>query len=458
MKIIIAGGGDIGRSIAERLIQEGHDITIIEKETHLINRLQQELDALIIEGQAESLQTLLDAGIKEADMLLAVTRDDNVNILISQMARKINKAIKIISKITNSSQYFSPGILNITDFGIDKVIDPVFLTIDKIRTVIEYPNALEMNLYEGNKLNLVGIPVKRDFPYRNQSLAEINQKFSLFHNVRVVAISRGNELLIPTGKDILKFEDKVYLIGMARHLKSVFFSVFENHSSIRDIIISGGSELGVVLAKSLTRQGKKVILIEPDMEICRRISNHLQGVHIYQGSSTDQSIIRELDLNNACFIAASKDDEYNIIASVSAKRSGALKTVTIIRNSTLVPIVTSMSDLDSVFSPNVLTVGEILTISQSSNVLSVKPFSQIQAESIEISLSEQIKWLDRPISEINFPEGMIIGALIRNRKIQIPTGKTRFQAGDRLILFLLPGSTKKVLRFFEKSGPGKPVK
>ncbi|MCK5267193.1 MAG: Trk system potassium transporter TrkA [Spirochaetes bacterium] len=450
MNIIIAGGGDIGKSITDKLVSEGLNLTLIEKQANITKKLQNDVDAIVIPGNAEDVQILKSAKIRTAKLLIAVTRDDNVNLVISLMAKKLNPEITIITKITNSHAYFEEGLASKDDFGIDHMIDPLYLTIDKIEKVIANPNANEMVDYAGEKIQMVGVRVDSQFIYLGQSLAEIGKKSEVFKNLRIVAIYRNDKIIIPTGGDRIFEDDKIYFFGLEEHVDKCVKNYFSFIQSLKNIIIAGGNELGIGLAKKLIAAGKKVTIIDNDTEICRDIADSIKHIHVMHGSSNDDTVLGELNLHESCFIAVTKEDEFNIIASVKAKRAGSIKAITIIRNSTLVPIVASMSAIDSVFSPNRLAVGDILAYCRKGHIISVTPFSQINAESIKISIAEKSPFLEKPFQKIRFPEGMIVGVIIRNEQTIIPSGDTCFAADDVVIIFLLHSAIKKVQKFFNK--------
>lgn len=455
MHIIIAGGGDIGKTIAGKLISEGHDIVILEKDPALVAKLQSEFDAMVIAGQSEDVSVLLRANVKTALLMISVTHDDNVNILVSLMAKTLNPNITTFTKITNSHLYFTKNLITKKNFLIDKFIDPLYLCVDKIMTVIQYPNAIEMISYEKDRIHLLGIRADNEHRYEGMTVSEISKRMPQFKKVRIVAIYRNNEMIIPEGYTRILASDKMYFIGKIHDVKSVAEQFSKPIPALKKFIIVGGGDLGFNLAQHLIMINKDVTIIESDADRCNNLADKLDRAHIINGSMNDSVIMSELDLKEACFIAVTKDDEYNIISSASAKRNGAMKAICIIRNSNLFPIVTSMPAIDSVFSPNILTVGEILGFCRTESVISVSPFSQINAETIEVSVAPKLPIINKPFRTVKFPSGIVIGAIIRGNDILIPSGDSHFEAGDKAIIFLLHSSVKQVQAFFKTKRVGK---
>lgn len=450
MRVIIAGGGNTGKTIATKLINEGHDITIIEKISSFTKKLQHELDALVIKGQAETIPILLEANVKKSVLLIAVTRDDNVNIVISTLAKKLNPNITVMAQITHADQYFKPPHIRPQTFGIDYYIDPLALTVEKILTVIQFHNVLEMLHYEQNRVSLVGVRIDERFAMLDKSIQSIRQDLAIFRNILIIAIYRNDQVIIPDGDETIRERDKVFFIGNSQETQSIIKTYFRYHSKIENVVITGGSDIAVSLAARLLKQKKSVTIIEGDKETCNYISETLEKVHVLHGSGNDESILAEVDMKKACFVAASRDDEYNIIASVSAKRIGAVKAISVIRNNNLVPIVNSMPAIDSVFSPSILSIGRILSFCRIDNIISVTQFSQINAESIEVSIDGRLPIIDKTIGEIEFPQDMKIGVIVRGSEIIIPSGETVIRRGDRAIIFLFPDSIHKVQKMFSK--------
>ncbi|MBP7552976.1 MAG: Trk system potassium transporter TrkA [Spirochaetes bacterium] len=450
MNVIIVGGGNVGVTIARKLISENHDVTVIDNNHKVLKSLRMELDALILEGDGNTVDILKKAGIKKASLYLAVTNNDNINIISCIMAKKLNPDVITVSKIQNAYSYFNNDSLKHEDFSIDMMIDPKNLSIEKIMTLIEYSEAIEIVNYENGVVQLVGVKIDEDFKYLNQPLKLIGETDEIFKTVRIVALYRNEILTIPKGDDLLLKNDKIYIIGKIGNIQKIMKTHFDQKSGYKNVVILGGSQIGKELAEKLAEKGKIVTIIEEDVKRCEELSKELNKISIINGYGTDESVLNEVRVDKSCFVCLTPDDEYNMISAVSAKSYLASKTICMIHNIALFKFINKMTAIDAVFSPNILTVGEILAYCRKGNITSVSTFSEINAETIDLTISEKLNILNTPLKNIKFPDGMIIGVIIRNDDIFIPTGDDEIIINDKLILFLLPAAVPEVEKFFSR--------
>ena len=451
MNIVIIGGGDIGITIAKKLISEKHNVTIIENDEKQIKFLQSNLDALIIHGNGVSLAKLKEANIKNSSLFIAVTNNDTINIVACSLVKRIcKKKMIIVSKLENSFFYFDDDIITPLNFGIDMMIDKNKLSIEKILTLIEHPKAIEIVNYSGRQSQLIGLRISKDFKYNGKSLKEIGDNDETLKNVRIVAINRNNEIIIPQGTDIIIPKDEIYMIGRTDLMQKVMKDYFAPKQKLKNIIIIGGTNLGKELSKILIKQGKIVTIIESNSHYCEELSKELKGVNIINGLGTDLIALNEVEIKKSCFICVSRDDEYNMITAAFAKKHNASKAICLINNIELVPITKNMPLIDAVFSPNLIAAAEILRFCRKGNIISITTFSEINAETIGFLVSYKISILDKPLKDVKLPHGIIIGVIIRGKKVIIPTGNDMIKINDKVILFVLPTATKEVEKIFSK--------
>ena len=421
MNIVIVGGGNVGITIAKKLISENHNITIIDNNKHVLKYLKKDLDALSIEGDAVNIEILKKVDIKKAALFLAVTNDDNTNILSCIIAKKINQSLITVARIKNAYFYFNDNILSYEDFSINMMIDPKLLSINKILTLIENNGAIEIVKYADNKVQLVGLKIDEDFEHLGVPLKDIGNIDEDFNKVRIVAIYRNEKIIIPKGNNKLLTNDKTYIIGKVVVIQKIMKKYFDDRIKLKNIVIVGGNQLSKELSGKLQEQGKNVTIIEEDIKKCEELSRETNKIKIINGSGTDESILNEVQVEKSCFICVTNDDEYNMISAVSAKNYNASKTICMIHNIALLKMVNAMASIDAVFSPNILTVGEILSYCRSGNISSVSTFSEINAETIDLTITEKIPILDIPLKNVSFPICMIIVFLIRGYVVIVPT-------------------------------------
>lgn len=451
MNIIIAGGGDIGVKIAQKLIYEGYDITLIEKDGSLIRPLKNKLDAMIIQGDATKTDTLIEADIQNAGLFIVVTNSDSDNLVACTLARKCGKKdLSIACKIDNYQHFFVQGKVTPGDFGINTAVAPSELAIKKVIELIQNPNIFEVANYAGNVAQMVGVKVGKDFRYSSIPIFEVAMKDSMLTKVRLVAIQREGNIIIPRGDNKVYPNDKLYFVGKTDIVKKTVERYFATNSTFENIIIIGGNRRSVWLAEILVKLKKTVTIIEEDKKVCENMSSKLRHVMVINGSATDRFLLEELNVKGSCVVNMSTDDEYNLLSAFIAKKYGAAKTICMIKNSSIVNVVNNLAPIDTVFSPHALIVGEILKRSRKNDLFSVSPFTEIDADTIGIDIKEKLPILNMPIKDIPMPEETIIGVIIRGKDVIIPTGDDIIKLGDRIIVFLLPEAISEVEKMFSR--------
>lgn len=449
MKIVIAGGGDVGVKIAEKLIYENHNVTILEKDPQLIKILQSKLDAMVILGDATNINTLIKANILSAEFFIAVTNSDSDNLIACSLVKKCCKNnISVTCKIDSYYQYFNEEYISPKDFGIETIIKQLEITVSKIMELIKNPSIFEIMNYADNMAQLVGVKVKRNFEYKGIPISEISIKDSLFSKVRLVAIQREGKVIVPKGQDVIHPRDKLYLVGKTNIVKNIVEKHFFNPMNLKNIIIAGGTKHAIELSKALNKSGKNITIIEEDKFRCKKLSFLLDSVLIMNGSATDSHLMDEIAVEDSCVISMSNNDEYNILSAFTTKKYGASKTMCLVKNSSIVTLINNLDPIDTVVSPHSLTIGDILKHTRKTDLFSVSPFTEIDAEIVGINITQNLPILNIPIKDINPPKKSIIGVIIRKNNVIIPTGDDIIKLGDKVIIFLLPEAISEVDKMF----------
>ncbi|MFA6618502.1 MAG: Trk system potassium transporter TrkA [Candidatus Neomarinimicrobiota bacterium] len=447
MNIIIVGGGELGSIVAGQLISENHSVTVIEKLEKQAKYLNESIDALIINGDGNNVRFLKQANIERADLFLALSNNDNVNIISCGLVKKLSKATTI-AKVENYSHYFPSSPNFPEDFGIDKTVATKQLSINKLVDLISEPDAIDHINFIHENVKIIGLEITEQFSETNVKIKDITQGNAIWENVRIIAIKKNNAVLIPGGNDVLSVGDKVYIIGKSENLKEVIERYFSLHVKIKSVIIIGGNLIGQEFAKRMANEGRTVCIIEEDEKICQRLTEELDNVLVINGSGLNQAVLSDLDMENAFVACVTQKDEQNIISAVMAKRNGAYKAVCNISNIAISSIINQVKDIDSVFSTESLAFGEIIKYCRKGDILSVIPIPYIDAETIKIKISNKIALLDKALCSIKFPPGMIVGAILRDDEVIIPHGDDEIKMDDILIVFVLPQSKKQVEKLF----------
>ena len=450
MNILIVGGGEVGYIIAERLIFENHNVTIIEKDEDRVTLLNNELDAFVLHGSGIYIKRLKQAGIEKTDLFLALTNDDNKNIISCSLAKKLGNNITTIAKVENYIYYFSDDKIKPSDYGIDEVVASTRLSIDKLQDLIKEPDAIENMYFYNDRIQIIGVNIPRDFSLSGMTLRQIATEHPEWQRSKIIAIKHGDGVLIPTGNDTIQPGDKLYIIGTNEILRAVLSKYFTSDKKIKDIVIFGGNRIGKEFAQSEAAKGRTVTIFDDDIKVCKKLSEELDNILVIHASGTNQKALEEIDMKNSCVVCVTNDDEYNIISAVLAKENGAIKAICNIRNISVGKIVNQISDIDSVFSPEELTLAEVLKYCRKGNILSITHMPNLNAETIKVQITENIPIVDKPLKDVNFPEGMIIGALVRDEKIIIPSGNDEIKLNDLVIAFVLPMAIAQAENIFAK--------
>lgn len=448
MRIIIVGGGNIGSNIARYLIGENHQITLIEKKRATVTKVENQLDAMVICDDATDIHTLDQAGVSHADLLISVTDQDNVNILSAILAKRLNPEIQCIVKVKYYSAIFDDDRIHPSDLNLDYIINPNDLVVEKIISLMDYPEATEIIGLYGGLVQLVGFVATKNYPFLGEKLFEVAKHDPVFHEIRVSAIERAGKLIIPTGTNMILENDRVFCIAKTPHIQHLMRKYIQKGPPIRNLIICSEPQIVPDLVERVRATHRKVTIIEEDKVLCARYSHQLDGVVVINGTATDASVFRELNTVGSCFVSITDRDEFNIVSCATAKNRGISKVMCSIRDMALVKLINSITSIDSVFSSNVIAAGEILKHTRGGHINSLTYFSGVPAEIVEITIAEKIPSLGRKLRDVKTPKGMIVASILRGDEIIIPTGKDEILLNDRVICFLLPGSVSAADEYF----------
>lgn len=321
MRIIIIGAGKVGFSLAQMLSYENHDVVVIEKKPLRQKIVEENLDVQTILGSGASTSVLEEAGVAEADLLIAVTEIDELNMISCLIAKQYGVK-KTVARIRNPEYLENTKFSPTTSIGIDLVINPERVTAKMISKLIHVPEAINVEYYADGKVQLLELYIKKDSPVVNKSLIEINfPKPNL-----IVAILRDEKMIIPRGSDVLKPGDLIFVIAETKNMLAVEKVLGEKRTKVENVIILGGGRIGYYLAKILEKKPVSVKVIDKDLEVCRKISSELNDTLVLHGDGTDISLLEEEDTGKAdMFIAVTNDDKVNLLVSLLAKHLGAKK-------------------------------------------------------------------------------------------------------------------------------------
>ncbi|EFK06091.1 putative potassium transporter peripheral membrane component [delta proteobacterium NaphS2] len=434
LKVIIVGAGEVGFHIAQRLSEENQDVVLIDKEPEQIKRVSDNLDVQAFLGSGTSPRILKDTGVGEANMLLATTDSDEVNLISCVIAKNLNPHMIKVARLRNEEYIKEITLLDKDHLGIDHVINPQSEMVRSIQRLMEIPGASEVIDFVEGRVKLIGVMVEEKSPFANRKLHSFTKAEG---QILVGAILRKNQVIIPHGNDSILAGDLVYLVARNRELDKTLSLFGIKEESLRRIIIIGAGQTGQALAREMDRAKISAKIIEKDEAICAQLSADLDQVIVINGDGTHKELLDEENIGSADFVVAiTGDEESNILISLMAKGLGTRKTVTRVSKLSYLPLMSAIG-IDTVVSPRLAAVRAILQYIRPGKILSVAPLKGEHAEAIEAEALETSDIVNKPLHKVKMPKGAIVGAIFRKNEIIIPRGDTMIMPGDRLIIFAL---------------------
>jgi trk system potassium uptake protein TrkA len=448
MKIIILGAGQVGRSVANALVSEANDITVVDQNQQLLIELQNRLDLGTVRGHAGHPDVLRRAGAEDADMILAVTNSDETNMVACQVAYTVFHTPTKIARVRAQGYLDYPRLFEQPAVPVDVLISPEQVVTDYILKLIEYPGALQVLDFANGRVRLVAVKAFHGGPLVGNVLSTL---YDHMPNVdaRVAAIYREGEVIQPQGDTEIKAEDEVFFIAAAENIRSVMSELQKLEKPYKRLIVAGGGNIGRRLASALEHK-YRVKLIETNQVRAREIAERLDMTIVLHGDAADEDLLLEENIENTdVFCAVTNDDEANILSAMLAKRLGAARVMSLINRPAYVDLVQSGA-IDIAISPQQATIGTLLTHVRRGDVVQVHSLRRGAAEAIEaVAHGDQSssKVVGRAIEEIKLPKGATIGAVVRGDNVLIAHHDTMIESDDHVILFLVD---KRKIREVEK--------
>lgn len=432
MKITIIGAGKVGTEIAHKLSEEGHDIIVIDRDESQLGKISETLDVLTVKGNGSSSQLLKDIGVSDSDLLVAVTDSDEMNMISCMTAKRVGVA-KTIARIRDPD-YVRDLIISKEDLGIDLVINPDYAASMEIARLLTLKLAVRTEHFANGRVQLAELAVEdANTQFVNKRIQEIDLPASCL----IVGISRKGEMIIPGGKDCIKPNDILYMLGNAESINKVCARFKRKRQRVSSVMILGGGRAGLYLAEKLIRNGIKVKIIEQNLARCHELANRLSDALIIKGDGTDVDLLKREGIHETDgFVAVTGFDEENLLMALLAKQLGAKRVIAKVSRPSYAPLVERLG-VDAAISPRLITIGEIMRFIRGGRLLSLVLLLNEQAEVIEMIVQPGSRIAGRPLRSSGLPKGVIIGAISRGDKIIIPKGDEVIQDEDRLVVFAL---------------------
>lgn len=440
MKIVIIGIGKVGFALASSLSSEDHDVTIIDNNPKVIEKVENALDVLPIKGNAFSTSTLLEAGCDKADLLITVTDKDEINMLCCLTAKKLG--IKRTAARIRDPQYARELLLIKDDLGLDMVINPEEASADEIVRLLTFPGAIKIENFAKGRVRMMELIVKKEMPIVGMQLKSITNLYNI--PLLIGAVIRNEKLIIPNGNFRIEASDAIYVIGKTAHIYSFSKALEPSSTKIRSIMIVGGGKIAYYLARLLEQMHIKVKLIEKDEATCQALAEALPKSLIINGDGTDKLLLQSEQLSNVDgFISLTGSDEENIIASILAKQSSAKLVMTKISR-THCKEVTDALGLDIIIRPQEIITNQILKFVRGQSIETLHRIFSNEGEIIELVVSKDDPIIGIPLNKLHLVPDLLIATIVRKNAVVIPTGNDAVQAGDRVLII-----TKKHVTSFK---------
>ncbi|MFQ5535948.1 MAG: Trk system potassium transporter TrkA [Gemmatimonadota bacterium] len=446
MNVLIVGAGEVGFHLAERLSEEGQDVVLIEADPERAEFAQQQLDVITLNGNGASLSVLEKADVRRARMLLAVTSQDEVNLIASLAAKRLGVRYTI-ARISNSEYYGRESVLSREALGIDLMINPERECAWETYHLLQSAAANDMAQFADGRVQLMGLQVKAGAPVAGRTLAELDRELRGRRYV-TVAVVRGGITAIPNGSTTMEEGDQVYMLAPTDEMEEIPTLAGYDPFRLQRVMIAGGSTEGEFLASILEENRVEVTVLDRDRRRCLELAERLPRSLVLHADATDLELLEMEGVSGLDgFVAATGHDETNLLSSLLAKSVGASKVVSLVHKFEYLRLVSRVG-VDAAVSPRMATVNAILRYVRRGRVVTVATLKGIDAEAIEFSVDASSPVANMKIMDINFPEDAVVGAIIRGDAIIIPRGPDVILPGDEVIVFVLPGAIPDVENLF----------
>lgn len=454
MRVIVCGAGQVGMSIARHLAMEGVDVTVVDISPEQARRADESFDVRGLVGHASYPEVLEQAGARDADMLIAVTREDEVNMVACQVAYSLFKVPRRIARLRHQG-YMAPiwsGLYASDQLPIDVIITPEIEVANGIVRRLKTPGAFDTVSLADGRVQLLGLSCSSSAcAVVGRALSELP---SLLPHVTVIAILRSGAAFVPVRTDHVELGDSVYIVTRPDKADEVLRFFGHEEKVAQRVAIIGAGNVGLYLAKELIRSAPSLSLkiIESSKSRADYVSREIgNGAVVLHGDALDKEMLSEANVASCqTVVAVTNDDETNIFASVLAKREGSLRAITLVNKSVYEAILPGLG-IDAVVSPNTITISSILRHVRPRSISALYTLRENFGEVIEAMVQPGSGLVGKPLTQVDTPRGLLIGAVVRNGRVVFPDGQTQIEAGDRVIAMVTYEALSKVSRLLGSS-------
>lgn len=446
MKVAIIGAGKLGTKVATALLGGDHAITVIDVNEEKLNKISQQMDVLTVVGNGLSIKLLESCGINKFDFLIATTDSDENNIVIASFAKKLGCS-KVIARVRDPEHMKQIDFIK-ENMSIDHVVNPdLAITLEIYKYLVE-KYTLTNGIFSSGKVSLVQFSVRRFSRVIGMNMIEVRK---LLPNMLIVAISRNGKIIIPHGKTTIEKGDTLYVIGERSEIHELHNRVYERgkYTNLQKVMIIGGGKTGFYLAEKLSEFGIAVKIIEKSKERCYYLSTHLEDVMILHGDATDTNLLEEENIDEMdAFVTATGFDEENLLLALMAKKRGIEDVISKVSRQSYKTLIEQMG-IDMALNPLDIVTSTILRYVQGSKKIISSLLIQGQAEIMEIIASNNMQFANKPLCELDLPDGVLIAAIHRGNQVIIPDGNTSILENDKVTIFCLLSDITEIEALFK---------
>lgn len=450
MKVIIVGAGKLGIKLAESMVFENMDVTVMDTNAKILDRVNEHLDVLTVTANGIDIRALKEINISEYDLLVASTDSDETNTLICTLAKKLG-CEQTIARIRNP-EYMAQLDFIKTGLGIDHTINPDLATANSIERYLLKSYGFYSGDFVNGKVQMVDFNIYNNEYFVGKKIMELKG----FENLLVTAISRNGVIIIPNGSTEILEGDIIHIIGKSEEIEKIskLFKDAYRKKKVQNVMILGGGNIGYYLADKLSKSKIQVTLIEQDKKRCEELTEKLDDVLVIHGDGTDLPLLEEEHIGSMdAFIGTTGFDEENLLMALMAKQAGVGKAVAKISRPNYAKIVDRLN-IDAAVNPVYITASYILKYIRGGKVVSVSLLLGGDGEVTEIIVDKNLPIINKSLRELNLPKGIIIGAIVRDGKVFVPKGDSVIKPKDRIVVFCLTEDLPSLKMFFTDSKGG----
>ncbi len=449
MRVLVVGAGEVGFHLAQRLSEEHQDVVIVEGDPERAEAATQQLDVQTIVGNGASLSVLEQASVREAQMLLAVTSSDEVNLIACLAAKRMGVPYTV-ARISNPDYYDADSVLSSDQVGIDLMVNPERECAREAFQLLKNAAFTEVAEFAGGRVQLVGLKVLKGAPVAGRTIRELRSEFlpDGYHYV-TAAIVRDGSTMIPKAETTIEAGDRVYLLAPSSEIEQVPPLAGYDRYELRRVMIAGGSLEGQYIAELLEQHGIECTILDRDRRRCLELAEKLPKSLVLHADATDLELLEMEGVSGSdAFVSSTGSDETNLLSSLLAKQAGARKVLSLVHKFQYLSLVPAVG-VDASLSPRMSTVNAILRRVRRGRVMTVATLSGIEAEAIEFVVREESRIAGQALGDVDFPKQGVVGTILRGDEIILPRGEDVLHPGDDVIVFAMPDAISAVEALFD---------